>query len=173
MFTETPQGSRDRTWQTELGFEYSDSFEDLARLGGHFRLSTTSRFDLESNWNTLWEPTVRGNDSAALGDVDLLVRFAQSDRFQFRSGLGANWFDDHQGVVGGFNFHYGIDFYPARPWHFTTLIDLGEIGKAGLIHARTTAGITYQRWEVYTGYDFRKIGSVEFQGPVAGVQFRF
>ena len=52
-------------------------------------------------------------------------------------------------------------------------IAIGELGKAGLVHFRTTAGFTFKRWELYTGYDYRKVGSVHFDGPVAGVQFRF
>ena len=31
----------------------------------------------------------------------------------------------------------------------------------------------HKRWELDTGYDYRKIGRVEFDGPVAGVEFRF
>jgi hypothetical protein len=42
-----------------------------------------------------------------------------------------------------------------------------------LIPRLTTAGFTFKRWELYTGYDYRKVGSVHFDGPVAGVQFRF
>jgi hypothetical protein len=173
MFTDRPYGARERTWQTELAVEYADSFEDLSRIGGRFRLSTTSRIDLESTWDTLWEATPRGNDSVSIGDVDLLFRFAQSPRLQIRSGIGANWFDDHQGAVAGFNWRYAADYFPRSPWHIAAAIDLGELGKAGLVHFRTTAGLTFKRWELYTGYDYRKVGGVHFDGPVAGVQFRF
>jgi hypothetical protein len=173
MFTIDPYGARHRTWQTEWAFEFADNFDDLDRFGGHFRLSTTSRFDLESNWNTLEERTFQGRDHVTIGDVDLLFRFAQSETLQFRSGFGANWFDDHQGAIAGFNFRYGVDWYPHRPWHFASVLDLGELGKAGLAHFRTTAGISYARWELYSGYDYRVIGSVHFGGPLAGVQFRF
>lgn len=173
MFTLPPYGARLRAWQTELAFEYADNLDDLDRYGAHFRLSTTSRIDVETNWNTLEEETSSGRDHVTVGDVDLLYRFAQSEKLQFRSGLGANWFDDHQGAVAGFNFRYGADYFPCRPWHFAALFDLGELGKAGLVHVRSTAGITYARWELFTGYDYRKIGSVHFGGPVAGVQFRF
>ena len=145
----------------------------MTRYGGHFRLSTISRFDFETNWNMLEDNGSRGRDHVSLGDFDVLFRFAQSETWQFRSGLGANWFDDHQGAVAGFNFRYGADWYPCRPWHLAALIDAGELGKAGLIHLRTTAGVTYARWELFTGLDYRKIGSVHFGGPLAGVQFRF
>jgi hypothetical protein len=173
MYITPPDGLRHRDWQAELAFEYADNFDDLARYGGHLRLSTTSRVDVETNWNTLAEETPRGNDHVTIGDVDLLFRFAQSERLQMRSGIGANWFDDHQGAVAGFNFRYGADYFPCRPWHLAALCDLGELGKAGLVHVRSTAGITYARWELFTGYDYRKIGSVHFGGPLAGVQFRF
>jgi hypothetical protein len=102
----------------------------------------------------------------------LLFRFAQSDELQFRSGIGANWLDDHEGAYAGFNYPYGVEWYPAKPLAIKSLIDLGEIGKAGMVHIRLTIGALFQRWELFTGYDFRQIGDVRITGPLAGLQFR-
>ncbi len=173
MFISQPEGARLRTCQIELGLEYAATFDDLSAVNGHVRLSTTSRFDVETNWSDLTQKTPAGHDQATIGDAEVLFRFAQSEQVQFRSGLGANWLEDHQGLVGGFNFRYGVDVFPIKPWQFTALVDAGELGKAGLIHLRTTGGLCFNRWEIYTGYDYRKIGSVEFDGPVAGVMFRY
>ncbi len=92
---------------------------------------------------------------------------------QFRCGLGANWIDDRQGVVGGFNFRYGVDVFPVKPWVFTAVLDLGQLGKADLVHFRFTAGVDWRRWQLYTGGDYRNIGSAHFFGPVGGVQMKF
>jgi hypothetical protein len=130
MFTLPPYGARLRAWQTELGFEYSDNFDDLARYGGHFRLSTTSRIDVETNWNTLEEETPRGRDHVTVGDVDLLFRFAQSEKLQFRSGLGANWFDDHQGAVAG-----RLHFKSRSDQDFKEVVVAPGGGEAFVLHA--------------------------------------
>ncbi len=166
-------GRRYRQWDGEAAIEYADNLDNLSRLGLHLRISTTSRFDFETNWNSFTEETHAGRDHLTLGDADVLFRFAQSDELQLRSGLGANWLDDHDGAFAGFNFRYGADWYPAKPLAIKGLIDLGEIGKAGMVHARLTLGVLYQRWEIFTGYDFRQIGDTRICGPLAGVQFRF
>ena len=173
MFIPNPGERRYRQWDGEASFEYADNFDDVDRLGAHLRISTTSRFDFETNWNSFTEETPAGRDHLTLGDVDVLFRFAQTDVLQFRSGLGANWLDDRQGAYAGFNFRYGVEWYPVRPLAIKSLIDLGEIGKAGMVHARITVGALWHRWEIFTGYDFRQIGDVHVDGPLAGLLFRF
>jgi len=42
-----------------------------------------------------------------------------------------------------------------------------------VFHARGTVGVLWNRLEVFAGYDYRRIGVVDFQGPVAGVQLHF
>ena len=173
LFPQDGTEGPNRPWVGEASFEYANDFDDLSRYGAHMLISTASRVDVEFNWNQLGQDTIAGRDHVFLGDFDVLFRFAQSERVQFRSGLGANWFDDHHGTAAGFNFRYGVDYYPASPWVLTAVMDLGELGKAGLVHLRTTAGIDWKRWELYTGYDYRKIGRFDFGGPIAGVEMRF
>ncbi len=173
MWPSDRDGPKHRPWAGEIAFEYANNLDDLSRYGGHLRISTASRFDVETNWNWFDENTPTGHDHLSLGDVDLLFRFAQSETLQFRSGLGANWLSDRAGVNAGFNFRYGVEWFPVRPWAFKSLIDLGELGKADLIHVRSTVGLNYQRWELFTGYDYRKIGDVHIDGPVAGLELRF
>ena len=173
MYETDPIGPHHRNVWGEFSVEYANDLDDLSRWGAHLRISTASRFDFETNWNTFTEDTPSGHDHLTLGDAEILYRFAESETVQFRSGLGANWLEDHQGLDGGFNFRYGVEWYPVRPWAIKTLVDLGELGKAGLVHARTTVGASYQRWELYTGYDFLLVGTVQISGPVAGALVRF
>ena len=173
MYPIDPQGPRHRSWAGEAAFDYANDLDDLSRFGGHLRISTVSHVDVETNYNWFEEssPTVR--DHLSMGDVDLLFRFAETEKWQFRSGFGANWFADKQGVNAGFNFRYGVEWFPKRPWTAKALIDLGELGKSDLIHVRSTVGVDLQRWELFTGYDYRKIGDVHIDGPLVGLQMRF
>jgi hypothetical protein len=173
MYPTDPAGPRHRKIWGEFSLEYANDFDDLSRLGANLRVSTASRFEFETNWNAFTQDTAAGRDHLTLGDAEVLYRFAESETIQFRAGLGANWLDDHQGIDAGFNLRYGVEWYPCRPWAVKSLIDLGELGKAGLVHARTTVGASYQRWELYTGYDFLRVGTVQICGPVAGALVRF
>ena len=82
--------------------------------------------------------------------IELLYRFAQSERLQFRSAR-PNWFDDHQGVVGGFQLSLRcllLSLAPVASHSYS--VDLGEIGKAGLFHFPPTAGEMHKCWELDT-----------------------
>ncbi|MBM82299.1 MAG: hypothetical protein CMJ78_17165 [Planctomycetaceae bacterium] len=103
----------------------------------------------------------------------MVFRFAQSETVQFRTGLGFNWLEDDGHTDAGFNFTYGVDIYPSRPWVFSTTLDLGALGHSGLVHSRTTVGFQWKRLEVFTGYDFFKVGSAEIDGLISGLQIWF
>ncbi len=53
----------------------------------------------------------------------------------------------------GFNFTYGADFFPAKPWVFSAVLDAGTHRQAGLFRFRSTAGVVYRSVELYSGYE--------------------
>jgi hypothetical protein len=73
----------------------------------------------------------------------------------------------------GFNFTYGADFFPVRPLVLSTALDVGDLGWAAVVHGRGTVGLIHRGGEVFAGYDFLRIGSVNLQGPVLGLRFWF
>ena len=73
----------------------------------------------------------------------------------------------------GFNFSYGGDLFPRRPWVISTSIDAGNLGSAAVFHARGSVGAIWHGCEFFTGYDFLRVGSTNLQGPMAGVRFWF
>lgn len=164
------QGGRTRNWSLRLALEESSDFQGLDRLTGHLLLETTSRFGFQSSWTQLRECLCNGrSDELVLGDVNLVVRFAQHERAQFRAGIGLRTLIDDSATHWGFNFTYGADFYPVKPLIVSGQIDAGTLGSAGVFHGRATAGFNWSHFEVYGGYDFLRIGSVNLQGPVIGV----
>ncbi len=162
-----------RPWSGRLSLEGTTKGGDVERLGGRLLLSTRLRLDLDSEWNWLTESTAAGKDELALGDLNFVLRIAQTQRIQMRSGVGFNWLADDGGADFGFNFTYGADLFPIKPLVLSTVIDWGTLHHASLFHARGTVGITWKRLEIFAGYDFRRIGVVDFQGPIAGVQLYF
>ncbi len=153
--------------------EYGSDFAGLSRIGGRALFETTFRLGIDTEWNHWSERTPAGRDELWTGDVNLILRFAQSETIQFRSGLGVNWLSDQLGGEAGFNFTYGVDVFPGDPFVLESTIDWGRIGDAGLFHVRGTAGVIWKGLEIYTGYDYLKIGDADLHGLIGGLALWF
>ncbi len=151
--------------------DYVDAFDNLARINGHLLISTASRFEFDARFQHLEERLAGGGrDELWTGDCNVTYRFAQSDFAQFRAGLGVNWLTDPGQTNLGFNFTYGADLFPVKPWVFSAVLDAGMLGHAGLFRFRTTAGVVYRSVELYTGYEYADIGTVSWNGLIGGVR---
>ena len=161
-------------WSARFRSDYAEDFDGLSRVGGHLLLSTTSRWGLDTEMNYLQERLPeRERDHLWLGDCNILYRFAQSERSQWRAGMGLNWLDDSAQTDFGFNFTYGFDLYPRKPFVLSTEIDWGNLGSAEAFHFRTTAGALIRGLETYVGYEYRDIDHFYFNGLIAGVRVWF
>jgi hypothetical protein len=162
-----------RTWAGRFDLEYANEFDNLSRMGGHLLVSTTSRFELDLEASRFEEHLFSGEtDHLWIGDANLSYRFAQNEYVQFRSGLGMNWMADGRADVG-FNFTYGADFFPARPWVISANLDWGTLGHAELFRFRTTVGAIVNRFEVYTGYEYFDLGNTQANSLLAGIRLWF
>jgi hypothetical protein len=148
--------------------DYVDAFDNLDRINGHLLISTASRFEFDARFQHLAERLAYGGqDQLWNGDCNVTYRFAQSDFGLFRAGLGINWLNDPTQTDLGFNFTYGADIFPAKPWVFSAVLDAGTLGRAGLFRFRTTAGVVYRSVEFYSGYEYTDIGSVHCVVPAS------
>jgi len=163
-----------RRWSGRLRADYGDDFGDLSRVGGHLLLSTTSRWGLDTEAYRFEENLpASASDQLWIGDCNLIFRFAQNERMQWRTGLGLNWMDDPAGTDFGFNFTYGVDYFPANPWILSATLDWGTLGSAELFHFRTTAGVVLLGIETYTGYEYYDIDRTQINSLIAGVRIWF
>jgi hypothetical protein len=163
-----------RGWSVRLALEDGNDFRGLNRLGGSLVLDTTSRFGLRADWNYYRERLACGCvDETTLGDLNLTYRFAQHEMALFYAGVGFRALADSSTSRFGFNFLYGADFFPVWPFVVSTSFDLGDLGSAFVVHGRGTAGVVWRNWELFGGYDFLRVGSVNLQGPLLGVRFWF
>lgn len=160
-------------WSAQATVEYATDFSDLSRVGGQILFEISQRLGIDSEWNLWYEDLPTGRDELATGDVNLVFRFAQSQRMQMRSGIGLNWMTDSGGSDTGFNFTYGGDWYPGDPWIFSAEIDIGKLGRASTFHGRATTGWQYEGAEIYAGYDFLRIGEAHLHGIIAGFRAWF
>jgi hypothetical protein len=163
-----------KPWAARLSLENGNDFRGLNRLGGQLFVDTRSRFGVLSSWSYFSERlTGGGSDETLLGDLNLTFRFAQSEWIQFYTGAGARILTDRHTTRAGFNFLYGADFQPVRPIFVSTLVELGDLDSAFLVHGRATVGANFGRFEVFGGYDFLRIGKVNLQGPLLGLRLWF
>jgi hypothetical protein len=172
--SDSPWGLPKRNWGLRILGEDGNDFRGLNRAGVRFTFDTSTRWGVQSNWNFLSESLFNGNhDTTTLGDTNLTYRFAQCGNVQMHTGLGFRVLTDPHVTDWGFNFLYGIDYFPVKPVVFSSVFDSGTLGSAGVVHVRTTIGVTHKHLELLTGYDFMRIGSVNVLGPLIGLRLWF
>lgn len=163
-----------RNWFARVDLEYSDDFNDFDRTGSHLLFDTARRFGIDAEWNYRREDLTAGaTDELWTGDANLVYRFAQNEYVQFRTGLGINWLADRGETDYGFNFTYGADIVPRRPWVISTAIDWGTLRHTSLFHGRLTVGALLGPVEVFAGYDYFDAGAADLSGPLAGLRLWF
>ncbi|MCO6045126.1 hypothetical protein NG895_14540 [Aeoliella sp. ICT_H6.2] len=155
--------------------EYGTNFDDMQTVGSRLQIDLALwRLSLDSSWNNYYEDIPSGTDELALGDLNLVFRFAQNDYMQWRSGLGINWLSDTRSEVG-FNFTYGFDILPVEPWIWSTDFDLGKLGHARLLRARTTLGVHLGKHcrdgELYTGFEYVDIEDAQIPQMLFGFRY--
>jgi hypothetical protein len=164
----------ERNWACQLRADYLDEFAAVSGIGGQMIFETASRWGFDGAFEHLRERLPGDNaDNLTLGDANLVYRFAQSEKVQLRTGIGMNWLNDARRTDLGFNFTYGGDFFPRKPWALSAAVDWGTLGHAGLFRFRATAGILVNRFETYAGYEYGDIGRTQENFLVAGVRIWF
>jgi hypothetical protein len=176
--TESPPTALERFWSGRFNVGYLEPFTDVNGVSGRLLLSTSSRFGLDAEATYFDEHGPHASpDRLWIGDCNLVFRFAQAERAEFRTGVGFNWLDcpdpSRRQADFGFNFTYGADLFPRKPWILSADLDAGNLGKAGLFRFRTTGGIMLHGVELYTGYEHLDIGRTHLNLLLAGVRAWF
>jgi hypothetical protein len=163
-----------RSWSSRVAFEYADNFDDLQRWSGKALTESSRGWGLDAQWSRYREDLGGGQrDWLDFGDVNALLRVYESERSQWRLGLGMNWLDDRAATNFGLNLTARADLYTRPPWVVSGEYDIGTIGSAVTHHGSLSLGLLVRRFELYGGYDYRRIGSASLHGPVFGVRIWF
>ncbi len=169
-----PQIHTLKEWGGRLSLDAANDFDDVTTLSGRLRLDTAFRMGIDTAWVQLSDRQGLNTDSLGLGDFNFVYRFAQSPQMQFHSGLGVNWLADGDHADFGFNFTYGVDYFPVDPVVASAPLDLGKVGNASLIHFRGTLGtMITPRIHLYSGYDLLNIGGNSIHSLLTGLEFWF
>ena len=163
-----------KRWSAQFSADYATEFNNLDFIGGRMLVDTASRWGVDTEMKYFQETLTRNTrDSLWLGDCNLTFRFAQNENMQWRTGVGFNWLDDPRQTDFGFNFTYGFDWFPRKPWVVSAGIDWGTLGHAGLFHFRGTVGAMFNRFEAYTGYEYYDFDRVQTNTLIGGVRIWF
>jgi hypothetical protein len=161
-------------WSFQFATDFGADFSGQQLLGGKLLLEHVNRFGLDSRLNFVED---RGGplpgDSLYFGDVNATYRFAHSQHWLFRGGVGMNWLVDRGTDSFGPNFTYQVDWFPTQPLVFSTELDLGRLGDAWLFHFQQTAGVTYRGMEARIGYDYLDVGDAQLGFLLLGVRAWF
>ena len=151
------------------GLEYAHDVDFVYRPGLFILFQSSWLVGFETAWNVLLEEVPSGLDRLVMGDTNLVVRFLSYSRIEMRAGLGVRWMGDHGDVEAGFNATIGLDIIPQRNVFLSLIADLGTLGEATVLHARSLVGARWRLFFVHLGYDLFRVGRVNFHGPVAGL----
>ncbi|WP_425395807.1 hypothetical protein [Aeoliella sp.] len=173
--TELFYRSTDFVSSARAQLEYGTNFNDMQTFGSRLQLDIPLwRLALDTSWNNYYEDLPTGTDELALGDANLVFRFAQNELMQWRSGLGINWLSDSRSKVG-FNFTYGFDVLPVGPWIWSSDFDIGKLGSSTLFRARTTVGVHLGKrcsdGELYTGFEYVDIEDAQIPQMLFGFRY--
>lgn len=150
--------------------DYLTDFDDTDRIGvqaltqGWMGLG----FDAEANY---WQRPVAGLGREPLwtGDLNLIYNLVPHPRFKFRSGMGAAWTVNDGKPHAGYNVTHGLDVYLLWRAMAVGEIDWGRLDDDDLFRYRLALGLTYDSFELYSGYESYKLGSERLDGWVNGI----
>lgn len=162
-----------RFWAIDLSPEFKVYKDEVYGYGLNLNIRANFRIELQADYNYLEEKLDNGStDSLALGNVNLLFRFAQNPYLLMRSGIGMNMLIDTEDDFG-FNFTYSADIYPIKPLFLSARIDLGGLGDATFIRFRATVGFIWKQFELNAGFEYYDIGDVSLEGGTLGFKVYF
>ena len=159
-------------FSARLAFEYGYDFDVLDRFAGSALVEWRNGLGFDASGHIYREELAAGGqDELSVGDVNVMWRMVETERTQWRLGLGVNWLADSIDTEAGLNFTLRADYFPVKPLILSGELDCGTIGSAGTFHGRGSVGFNIRQTEFFVGYDYRSIGEVDLEGPMLGVQF--
>ena len=123
---------------------------------------------------------LRPLDALSLGSANALVGLVLLPRWQVYAGMGVGVMLDgrvdagHERVdTAGVNGTLRTTLLPARPVVLRGRVDFGRLGAAPSMMGRVTAGVMIRRFELFGGYEARRVGDVVLHGPTVGTRVWF
>ena len=154
--------------------EYGTDFDNNRRIGGQLLATGRGWVGMDTAWDyrEIDLPAGKENEFWS-GDANIVARLPEVMMLNMRAGAGVNWLHDRGETDLGYNLTYAADVFVKQPWLLSSEIDWGQVGSEDLLHFRITLGLVLGTMEVFGGYDYYDVGSMELDGLVGGVGLWF
>lgn len=164
-----------RIFSGDLSAEGGWIDDDLQRytLGGRLNISS---FVLRTEWSRyLEERADGGHDSLNLGTIDAELGITFGTYGRLGLGLGATITHDSISTEAGPCVALALDVFPLQPVILSGVLTYAKVGEydTEIFTWRATLGGIWNRYELYGGWQSTRIGSVELDGPTAGLRAWF
>jgi hypothetical protein len=170
--------SRGRLVAGQAAVEGAYAGDGVWRSGAQVRL-TFSRLGLDSNLSFYIDQGM--TDAIYLGSTNLMLAPVLRPHVVWWVGGGANYLldgrDPRQGgereYAAGYNLMSSVDVFPFSPFVLSGRVDAGTLHAARVLSARATVGVLLRGFELYGGYELKKVGDVPLHGPMLGIRAWF
>jgi len=119
-------------------------------------------------------------DALYLGSTNAKFALVMRPAVRWRIGGGAQYMIDgrvpgegRREYAAGGNFTTDVDVFPFWPVVLSGRFDYGRLYRTRSMLGRATVGVMLSRFELYAGYEARKIGKVSLHGPMVGLRAWF
>lgn len=174
-----PASVRVRPFGGAIRGEYTDAGGDLQRFAGAAQVSFTY-LRVETEWHRYIEhlPGDR-TDTLTLGTVGIAAAIPLENTFTLLFGGGLSSYHDSIGTESGWYLKAGAEVFPIRPLILNAEVWGGYIREdefdteTFMGGGRATAGVIWNRIEVFGGWQAIWIESVTLDGPTVGLRVWF
>lgn len=146
--------------------------EDRLRQRVALRLQGPTRFELRGALSSFGDRTKFGlRPGPVQTDVTGAVRFAESQRMHFVTGLGLTHIGDRlKSARQGVHMLYGVALYPERPFTVEAQVRAGALSGELLFDWRVRGGVALGRVELFLGYSSQRVSTLTEGGYHAGLR---
>jgi len=158
-------------WSGGLRLELGGAGDRVSRTGLGLLVESGLRVGVDFDWDAYSEELeAGGHDELHIGQANLTYRVYEHEHAKVRAGVGVGWLGDRYGAEAGINFTLQADLQLTTHWVAHADVDIGTLGDAQTQHVAATVARRFGPCEVFAGYDFRRIGAVDLQGPALGLR---
>ncbi len=167
-----PAGCRNESFQVRL--EHGWEHERVRRYTGRVLAEWANGVGTSMTGSWLSERSTDGQrDNLSFVEPHVQLRYVQGTGVQLRIGGGPIVMFDSEQTDVGYSFSNEAEIFPGSQLIISPGISAGRIHGTGIVQWRIAVGYIIERWEVYAGYDDRRIGSVSFRSLSSGVRVWF
>lgn len=165
LHSERPIG---RPFAGQLGLD-AGYLDGVAHTSFEARVLTPSAFEFGARNMFMYEPAE--NDYSLFGAAELGLRFASMRVLMMRVFAGPLYFGKPGEMAVGAEVGGGFDLFLGRPWVLSARVAGGVLENNLFVpQVRVQLGYLFGGYELFAGYEYLQVGSVDLGSPILGTR---